>query len=126
METDLTFEEVTAAVKGLSSGKVPGLDGLSAEFYKKFWSLIGPDYFEVLKKCIDEKSLPLSCQRAVLTLLPKKVDLIPLKNWRPIAILCFDYKILSKCLANRLNNVLHAIIHKDQSYCVKEYVQYFR
>lgn len=120
LETDLTFEEVTAAVKGLSSGKVPGLDGLSAEFYKKFWSLIGPDYFDVLKKCIGEKSLPLSCQRAVLTLLPKKGDLTLLKNWRPIAILCFEYKVLSKCLANRLNNVMHAIIHKDQSYCVKE------
>lgn len=33
--------------------------------------------------------------------------------------MCTDYTISSKVLANRLNNVLHEIIHKDQSYCVK-------
>ncbi len=73
----------------------------------------------MLKECINKGVLPVSCQRAVLTLLPKKGDLTLLKNWRPVAILCSDYKILSKCLSNRLNNVLHSIIHKDQSYCVQ-------
>ncbi len=32
LETDISFEEVSLAVKGLSSGKSPGLDGLPAEF----------------------------------------------------------------------------------------------
>lgn len=27
---------------------------------------------------------------------------------------------MSKCLANRLNKALHKIIHKDQSYCIKD------
>lgn len=65
-------------------------------------------------------ALSTSCQQAVFTLLPKKGDLTLLKNWRPVAILCSEYKILSKCLSVRLNNVLQTIIHKDQSYCVKE------
>ncbi len=47
----------------------------------------------MLKECISKGVLPLSCQRAVLTLLPKKGDLTLLKNWRPVAILCSDYKI---------------------------------
>jgi len=34
-------------------------------------------------------------------------------------VLCSDYKIISKCLATRLN-VFHEIIHKDQSYCIKD------
>lgn len=87
LDTELTFEEITAAVMGLSSGRTPGLDGLPAEFYKSFWNVIGHDYFEVIRKCIKERVLPLSCQRAVLTLLPKKGDLTFLKNWRPVAIL---------------------------------------
>lgn len=119
LESDLTFEEVTAAVMGLSSGRTPGLDGLPADFYKFFWNTIGHDYFEVLQKCIGEGILPLSCQHAVLTLLTKKGDLTVLKNWRPVAILGSDYKILTKCLANRVNGVLHTIIHKDQSYCIR-------
>lgn len=119
LETDISFEEISLAVKGLSSGKSPGLDGLPAEFYKSFWTIIGDDYFEVLQKCFSEGVLPTSCQRAVLSLLPKKGDLTFLKNWRPVAILCTEYKIVSKVLANRLNNVLYEVVHKDQSYCVK-------
>ncbi|XDV25251.1 hypothetical protein PO909_029197 [Leuciscus waleckii] len=120
LETELTFAEVTAAVMGLSSGRTPGLDGLPAEFYKFFWNIIGDDYFEVIQKCINDGILPLSSQRAVLTLLPKKGDLTLLKNWRPIAILGSDYKIFSKCLASRVNGILFTIIHRDQSYCVKK------
>lgn len=69
-----------------------------------------------LQKCFSKEVLPVSCQRAVLTLLPKNGDLTFLKNWRPVAILCSEYKILSKCLANKLNKVLYEIIHKDQAY----------
>lgn len=120
LETDFTFEEVTTAIMNLSSGRAPGLDGLPSEFYKKFWSILGEDYFKVLKQCFNEGTLPTSCQRAVLSLLPKKGDLTLLKNWRPVAVLCTEYKIFSKVLANRLNEVLHTIIHKDQSYCIKK------
>lgn len=105
---------------GLSSGCTPGIDGLSNEFYKHFWSTIGTDLFEVLQECIQTGSLPKSCQRAILTLLPKKGDLTSLKNWRPVAILCTEYKLLSKCLANRLNKMLFKVIHKGQSYCIKK------
>jgi len=119
LETELNFEELTTAVMGLSSGRAPGLDGLPADFYKTFWNIIGKDFLEVLQNCLSKGILPTSCQRAVLMLLPKKGDLTLLKNWRPVAMLCSDYKIYSKVLANRLNGVLHEIVHKDQSYCVK-------
>ncbi len=42
------------------------------------------------------------------------------KNWRPVAILCSEYKLIAKCLTNRLNKVLYTIIHTDQSYCIKD------
>lgn len=63
-------------------------------------------------------SLPLSCRRAVLTLLPKKGDLQFIKNWRPVSLLCTDYKLLSKVLATRLGRVMEQVIHCDQTYCV--------
>ncbi len=57
---------------------------------------------EVLNDSSAGGLLPLSCRRAVLTLLPKKGDMTDIKCWRPVSLLCSDYKLLSKVLANRL------------------------
>lgn len=63
-------------------------------------------------------SLLQSCRRAVLTPLPKKGDLQDIKNLRPVSLLCTDYKLLSKVLANRLRKVMNQVIHRTQTYCV--------
>ncbi len=118
LEKAISFEELSAAAKQQSSGRSPGLDGLTSEFYKTIWSLIGPDLHAVFLECEKSKILPLSCRRAVITLLPKKGDLGLLKNWRPISLLGIDYKILSKTLTNHLKEVMASIIDEDQSYCI--------
>lgn len=41
-----------------------------------------------------------------------------LKNWRPVSLMCLDYKILYKVLANRIKNVLHSVVEKEQTYCI--------
>lgn len=66
---------MTVAVHELSSGKVPGLDGLNAEFYKQFWLVIGKDLFSVFFECLERGRLYVSLRRAMITLLPKKGDL---------------------------------------------------
>ncbi|KAI3370929.1 hypothetical protein L3Q82_023482, partial [Scortum barcoo] len=73
---------------------------------------------EVLSESLSDRSLPRSSRRAVLTLLPKKGDLQDIKNWRPVSLLCTDYKLLSKVLANRLRKVMDQVIHRTQTYCV--------
>ncbi|KAI3377827.1 hypothetical protein L3Q82_008966, partial [Scortum barcoo] len=55
---------------------------------------------------------------AVLTLLPKKGNLQDIKNLCPVSLLCVDYKLLSKALANRLRGAMEQVIHWDQTYCV--------
>ncbi|KAI3358172.1 hypothetical protein L3Q82_003167 [Scortum barcoo] len=64
------------------------------------------DLLEVFNDCLERGRLPLSCRRAVITLLPKKGDLQELKNWRPVSLLCTDYKIMSKVLASRLREAV--------------------
>lgn len=72
LESEITFKELTEAMQQLSSGQSPGIDGLPVKFYQQFWNVIGMDLYEVFLSCFKEKSLPLSCRRAVLSLLPKK------------------------------------------------------
>ena len=94
----------------LKDGKAPGIDGLPADFYTFFWSVIGEDVGDVLRDSLASGCLPLSCRRAVITLPPKKGDLQQLKNWRPVSLLCTDYKLLSKALATRLGKVMAEVI----------------
>jgi len=116
LERPLSEEELLNALKGIESGKAPGMDGLPAEFYKEFWAVLGKDLLEVLNESLADGSLHLSCRRAVITLLPKKGELQEIKNWRPVSLLCSDLKVLSKTLANRLRKVMGQVIHFDQTY----------
>ncbi|KAK3570173.1 hypothetical protein QTP86_014994, partial [Hemibagrus guttatus] len=103
LDRNLSLEELHEALQKMQNGQASGIDGLPAEFYKAFWAVIGQDVLDVLRDSVRRGELPLSCRRAVLTLLPKKGDLTHLKNWRPVSLLCTDCKLLSKALASRLS-----------------------
>ncbi|KAK3555339.1 hypothetical protein QTP86_014932, partial [Hemibagrus guttatus] len=106
----LELQEMAFAVQQLAVGRSPGINGLPNEFYKHFVGFLGTDLLEVFKSSFINRKLPVSCTRAR--------DLGLLKNWRPVALLCSDYKILLKCLANRLKQCMHTIVHNNQSYCI--------
>uniref|UniRef100_A0A8C4WRH2 Reverse transcriptase domain-containing protein n=1 Tax=Eptatretus burgeri TaxID=7764 RepID=A0A8C4WRH2_EPTBU len=82
------------------------------EFYKKFWHLLGPELIKTLNASCQLGELPQSCRRALLTLIPKKGDMLRIENWRPISLLCTDYKIFSKALASRLAPYLSSLLKK--------------
>ena len=76
------------------------------------------DLFKVFQYCICSNSLPVSCKRAVISLLPKQGDLFDISNWRPVSLLNTDYKILAKVIANRLKSVISDVVRHDQCYAV--------
>ncbi|KAI4876819.1 hypothetical protein NFI96_007221, partial [Prochilodus magdalenae] len=118
LERPLGEQELHAALQSMEGGTAPGIDGLPVEFYKAFWAELSADLLAVLNEAVAEGSLPLSCRRAVVTLLPKKGDLQNIKNWRPVSLLCTDLKVFSKALAIRMREAMGHVIHLDQTYCV--------
>uniref|UniRef100_A0A3B5R4A8 Reverse transcriptase domain-containing protein n=1 Tax=Xiphophorus maculatus TaxID=8083 RepID=A0A3B5R4A8_XIPMA len=118
LERPLGLQELHAALLSMQGQRSPGVDGLTVEFYKAYWDLLAQDLLEVYTESLQTGSLLLSCRRAVITLLPKKGNLQEIKNWRPVSLLCTDYKILSKALATRLGKAMEQVIHRDQTYCV--------
>ena len=114
LDGPLTMQELYTALQSMEGGKAPGIDGIPVEFLKDFWSEMGEDLLTVFNESFKDLVLPISCRRAVITLLAKKGDLQEIKNSRPVSLLCTDYKILSKVLANRLREVMGEVIHETR------------
>ena len=50
-----------------------------------------------------------------VTLIPKKIKTEKIQDYRPISLLNSSYKIISKCLASRLNPILNTLLDDSQS-----------
>ena len=118
----LSSEELLNAANSLATGKSPGIDGIPVEFYQHYWSLVGEDFTKLANENLFDKNndLPWSQRTALISLLPKAGDLTLLQNWRPISLLCADYKIITKALALRLAKVLNKILEPSQTCSVPE------
>ncbi len=69
-----------------------------------------------MNACIARRSKGHKYQKVQTSaLLPKKNDLLLLKNWRPLTLLNVDYKILAKLIATRLKEALIHLINSDQT-----------
>jgi len=112
----ISLEECKEALDDLPSGKTPGSDGLTKEFYLCFWEELGHLFYLSLLRSVEVGELTIEQRRGVINLLPKAdKDLRYIKNWRPISILNVDYKIIAKILANRMSPILPQLINEDQT-----------
>ena len=121
LDMQITEGELLATLKRMKDGAAPGLDGLPIEVYKVFWGDLKGYLFDCVKACFSDGSLTPSQSQGLICLLHKGGDLARenISNWRPIALLNSDYKLIAKLLAIRLYDVLDKLIHTDQHAFVK-------
>ena len=112
----ITMEEASKALLMMNNNSSPGLDGLTTEFLKCFWLKLKNVVIESFNESFVNGHLSYTQSSAVLTLLHKGKDLPKnkLQHWRPISLTNTDYKILAKCLANRVCKVIDKIVSEDQ------------
>ena len=111
----ITKEELEKVIKKLQRNKTPGPDGIPAEFYQAYWFIIEDLYMDFIN-AVKDKGLPKDKNTSVTTPFYKeKGEVFLLSNYRPIALMNVDVKILTKLLAMRLNTVLPTIIHESQT-----------
>ena len=106
----------------MENDKSPGIDGIPIEFYKVFFPIIKNDLKYIYNKVLfNLQTTPKIWNQAIITLIPKKTEnLEELKYWRPISLLCTDYKILTKILSNRIREILPNIISIEQNCSVPQ------
>lgn len=82
----VTMNEIEEAIKTLQSGKSPGPDGSTVEFYKKSAPLLSPALRDMYNDAVSNGSLPPTMINAMITLLLKKYkDPLLCSSYRPIS-----------------------------------------
>ena len=120
LDNMISKDELFDAVMTLKPNKVPGLDGLTVEFYKAFWSILRDPLYECYQDSVASGCFNSTARRGVINLIPKGAskDELLLRNWRPISLLNVDLKIWSKAIANRLEETVE-LIGKQQNGFIK-------
>ena len=111
----LSVLECLEALSGKAKRKTPGLHGLAAEFYLKFWHVLGQDLVDFLNACYAAGSLTLFQRRVIISLSLKKGDQLDMRNWRPISLLNVDYKLAVRAITARLLKVIHLVVADKQT-----------
>ena len=115
LEKRFKKEEVVQVLKNLQGDKFPGPDRFTMAFFQKCWSVVDRDemgfFEEVYEHCTFEKSLNAS----FITLIPKKVNVVNIRDFRPISLIGSMCKLLAKVLANKFRGVLDGLISDSQN-----------
>ena len=122
LDTKTDIPEIQQALKEMENGKSLGVDGIPIEFYKEFFKILKKDLQITFNNVLFQlKTTPKTWKQAIICLIPKRKDKEEyLKYWRPISLLCTDYKVLTKILSNRLKQILPNIISQEQNCTIPE------
>lgn len=108
---DIQISNIETAILGMKPHKAPGPDGLPACVYIQGVSLLAPHLLPIFHASLRLGIYPTEWKHSRTAVLRKagKTDYMVAKAYRPIALLNVSSKILSSCVANRLN--LLAVTH---------------
>ncbi|KAL9675160.1 hypothetical protein QQ045_003361 [Rhodiola kirilowii] len=114
-----TLEEVRRALFQMSPTKAPGLDGFPAIFFQKHWEeingVIGMEVLNFLNHGVLDQLL----NRTEIVLIPKVKSPRRMEDLRPISLCNVVMKLITKMLANRLQEILPQVISEYQCAFVK-------
>ena len=73
-DAPLSEHELHQALSSMENNKLPGIDGLSTNFYKFFWNLFGSELTAVYNYAFLHGTLSITQRRGIITLVFKKGD----------------------------------------------------
>src|SRR4051812_5169543 len=101
-----TAEEIGDALFQIGPLKAPGGDGLPARFFQRNWATVKDDVIAVVQNFFAYGVMPEGINDTIIVLIPKGKDQSTMKDFRPISLCNVIYKVISKCLVNRMRPLL--------------------
>ncbi|KAH0746543.1 hypothetical protein KY285_008200 [Solanum tuberosum] len=108
-------EEIHAGLLSIDDQRAPGCDGFNALFFKKAWPIIGDEVTEAILQFFrhGEMFKPINC--TTITLIPKVTNPSRIVEFRLISCCTMLYKLISKALTRRMQNVMNSLVDQSQS-----------
>jgi hypothetical protein len=95
--------------------KAPGIDGLHAGFFQRFWMIVGPSIKTTVKNIFSNGIMPQDLNQTLIALIPKKKGPETLSHYRPISLCNTVYKIITKLLVLRIKPYLPTLVSPFQT-----------
>ena len=114
LERPFDREEVFQVIHNLQGDKACP-DGFTMVFFQKCWQVVEDDIMAFFGEVFEFYKFEKSLNANFISLIPKKVNALNIRDFRPISLIGSVYKILAKVLANRLALVFYSIISEAQN-----------
>ncbi|KAL2942986.1 LINE-1 retrotransposable element ORF2 protein [Bienertia sinuspersici] len=102
-------EEIQRAAFGMKPNKSPGPDGIPPGFIQTHWDTLKDDIFQAATAFYNNGYLLKEMNQTFLALIPKGPSQERAADFRPISLCNTSYKIISKCMVNRLKGIIRDI-----------------
>jgi hypothetical protein len=108
------LREIESVIKDLPNSHAPGPDGFDGLFIKKCWHIIKEDFLRYLNS-FNSSAIDISSLNSSYTaLIPKRSNPTDVGDYRPISLLNYSLKCLTKLLSNRLQTTITKVVHPNQ------------
>lgn len=116
VSSPITEEEIKNTIAQLKNNKSPGTDGFSGEYYKAFVGELTPILCNAYNYALEKGQAPASWSEAIISVIHKEnKDPTLCASYRPISLLCVDFKILTSIIAKRIQKIIHKLVKPDQT-----------
>lgn len=108
------WEEIKNVVFALNGDGAPGPDGFRGHFYQTYWDVVGIDVIHSVQDFFISGQLASNINSNLIVLIPKVAGARVMGDYHPIALDNFQFKIVTKIIADRLASITTRIISVEQ------------
>nr|POE84495.1 transposon tx1 uncharacterized 149 kda protein [Quercus suber] len=106
--------EILFALNSLKAFRAPRPDGIHAEFFQRFWMVVGDSVKFEVRRIFQNRKIPTQLNKTLIALIPKQLGLETIGHFLPISLCNTIYKVVSKILVLRMKHLMPKLVSPSQ------------